>query len=136
MKISEHDKVVHLSIFPLVSIVFKTLSVALISSINKNLVHDKVQSHLVIMFLFKVRVIVAEGMKKKNRSPCPNVCFLPPLAVMSSMTWKSIAGRRRSPSEALAVQKQSLLFTRRSFLVSKSYITQTEVTAHMVSGKY
>lgn len=51
--------------------------------------------------------------------------FSPSFSVIFSMKWKSIAKRRRSPSEALAVQKRSLLFTRRSFLVSKPYIIET-----------
>ena len=54
-------------------------------------------------------------------------------ASMSSMKWKSFAGRRRSPSEALAVQSRSLLFTMRSFHVSKPYITQMIMSAQLIS---
>lgn len=50
-------------------------------------------------------------------------CFPPSLAGMSSLRWKNSAGRRRSLWEALATPRQLPLFTRRSFLVSKPYIT-------------
>lgn len=60
-------------------------------------------------------------------------CFFFTLAVVSSMKWKNFAGRRRSPSEALAVQRRSLLFTSCSFLVSKPYITV--MSAQINSGK-